>query len=579
MKPEITFMRKNVMEKMLIKELFKKNKLNLTITVIAAFLVSAGNIVISWLIKEIVDFIAGGSNYSIGILIAVAVCGILTILAAGALDYFFLSKFRANAMHQYRAYVFDCIMKKKIGSFSGEGTSLYISALSNDVNTIEEKFVAPLQNVIQTAVTFAAAVALMIWYSPVLTLITIAFSIIPVIVSLTMGNKAADAEKKVSDKKESYIGLLKDTLTGFSVIKSFKAEENITKEHEEINEAVKSASKGRTKINLLISYSSALAGSLMQLGVFIAAALLSISNESITGGVAIVFVQLINYILSPIQVFPEYFAGVKASKALIDKLARALNTNVSDEGEKLSPNLLDKIEIKDLNFAYEQEKAVLCDINMEFNAGGCYAIVGASGSGKSTLLKLLLNFTHDYEGQISYDGKELKNVSHSSLYDLVSIIQQDVFIFNNTIRNNITMFKSFPEEDIERAIRLSGLKNLIDRKGEEYLCGENGSLLSGGERQRISIARALLRKTPVLLVDEATASLDAETSLEVMRAILNLEGFTRIIVTHDLDEFVLKRCTELFALKNGVLVEHGTFANLMGEKNYFYSLYNVSQNI
>ena len=579
MKPEITFMRKNVMEKMLIKELFKKNKLNLTITVIAAFLVSAGNIVISWLIKEIVDFISGGSNYSIGILIAVAVCGILTILAAGALDYFFLSKFRANAMHQYRAYVFDCIMKKKIGSFSGEGTSLYLSALSNDVNTIEEKFVAPLQNVIQTAVTFAAAVALMIWYNPVLTLITIAFSIIPVIVSLTMGNKAADAEKKVSDKKESYIGLLKDTLTGFSVIKSFKAEENITKEHEEINEAVKSASKGRTKINLLISYSSALAGSLMQLGVFIAAALLSISNESITGGVAIVFVQLINYILSPIQVFPEYFAGVKASKALIDKLARALNTNVSDEGEKLSPNLLDKIEIKDLNFAYEQEKAVLCDINMEFNAGGCYAIVGASGSGKSTLLKLLLNFTHDYEGQISYDGKELKNVSHSSLYDLVSIIQQDVFIFNNTIRNNITMFKSFPEEDIERAIRLSGLKNLIDRKGEEYLCGENGSLLSGGERQRISIARALLRKTPVLLVDEATASLDAETSLEVMRAILNLEGFTRIIVTHDLDEFVLKRCTELFALKNGVLVEHGTFANLMGEKNYFYSLYNVSQNI
>ena len=447
------------------------------------------------------------------------------------------------------------------------------------MNTIEEKFIAPLQNVIQTAVTFAAAVVLMIWYSPVLTLITIAFSIIPVIVSLTMGNKAADAEKKVSDKKESYIGLLKDALTGFSVIKSFKAEENITKEHEEINEAVKSASKGRTKINLLISYSSALAGSFMQLGVFIAAALLSISNDKITGGVAIVFVQLINYILSPIQVFPEYFAGVKASKALIEKLARALNTNISDEGENLSPNLHDNIEIKNLNFAYEQGKAVLSDVNMEFNAGGCYAIVGASGSGKSTLLKLLLNFTHDYEGQISYDGKELRNVSHSSLYDLVSIIQQDVFIFNNTIRNNITMFKSFPEEDIERAIRLSGLKNLIDRKGEEYLCGENGSLLSGGERQRISIARALLRKTPVLLVDEATASLDAETSLEVMRAILNLEGFTRIIVTHDLDEFVLKRCTELFALKNGVLVEHGTFANLMEEKNYFYSLYNVSQSI
>ena len=183
----------------------------------------------------------------------------------------------------------------------------------------------------------------------------------------------------------------------------------------------------------------------------------------------------------------------------------------------------------------------------------------------------------NYQGEIRYDGKELKTVSAGSLYDLVSIIQQNVFIFNSTIRDNITMFSEFPEEEIDHAVRLSGLKKLIDEKGADYLCGENGAGLSGGERQRISIARALLRRTPVLFVDEATASLDAETSFDVLDAILHLDGYTRVIVTHDLDENILRRCTGLFALKNGAVSEKGTFDELMEKKEYFYSLYTVSQ--
>lgn len=214
---------------------------------------------------------------------------------------------------------------------------------------------------------------------------------------------------------------------------------------------------------------------------------------------------------------------------------------------------------------------------MELKAGGCYALVGGSGSGKSTILNLLMASSRDYQGEILYDGKELKTISAGSLYDLVSIIQQNVFVFNSTIRNNITMFSDFPEEEIERAIQLSGLSGLIREKGDNYLCGENVSGLSGGERQRISIARALLRKTPVLFVDEATASLDAETSFGVLDAILKLDGYTRIIVTHDLDENILRRCTGLFALKNGVVPEQGSFSELMDRKGYFYSLYTVAQ--
>ena len=561
-----------------IKELFRKNRFNFVMTVAAALLMAAAELVISWLIKEVSDLISGECKYGFWTLLIIAAAAFSLFIFAWLLDRTFLSEFHSKAMKQYREYAFGRLMEKGIQAFSGENTSLYISALSNDVKTIEQDFLGKLQRVVQAAVTFIGALGLMLWYSPLLTLIAIGFSLLPIIVSVVLGDRAARAEKAVSDRKESYTGMLKDALTGFSVIKSFKAEKNIARLNDQSNSAVAGAVKRRTRIDVLVGYASGIAGGILQFGVFFVAAALALSGKAgITAGTAIVFVQLLNYVLAPIQIFPAFFAGTKASFGLIDKLAAALNKNIPDEGEAIEPKLESGISIRDLNFAYEEGKTVLGDVDMELRAGGCYALVGGSGSGKSTILNLLMASSENYSGEILYDGKELRDISASSLYDLVSIIQQNVFVFNSTIRDNITMFSDFPEEEIARAVRLSGLSRLIDEKGEDYLCGENGSGLSGGERQRISIARALLRKTPVLFVDEATASLDAETSFEVLDAILELEGYTRVIVTHDLDEGILRRCTGLFALKNGAVTEHGTFAELMAEKGYFYSLFTVSQ--
>ena len=560
-----------------IRELFRNNQFNLAMTVLAALLVAAAELVISWLIKEVADLISGESPYGFGTLLIITCGAFAMFLLGGVLDRAFLSEFRAKAMRQYREYVFDRLMEKGIQAFSGENSSLYLSALSNDVNTIETDFIGKLQNIVQVGIAFIGALGLMIWCSPLLTLIAIGFSLLPIIVSVVLGDKAARAEKNVSDQKERYTGMLKDALTGFSVIKSFKAEKSISDLHDHSNAGVAEASKKRTKVRVLVFYASSIAGGILQIGVFFVAAALALSGKGITAGTAIVFVQLLNYVLGPIQVFPEFFAGAKASFGLIDKLAQALNKNVPDEGEQIAPQLSEGISLRDLAFAYEEGKPVLSDVDMELRAGGCYALVGGSGSGKSTLLNLLMAFSKNYQGEILYDGKELKTVSTGSLYDLVSIIQQNVFVFNSTIRDNITMFSEFPEEEIDRAVRLSGLKKLIDEKGPDYLCGENGSGLSGGERQRISIARALLRKTPVLFVDEATASLDAETSFEVLDAILKLDGFTRVLVTHDLDENILRRCSGLFALKNGAVSEQGSFDELMERKGYFYSLFTVSQ--
>ena len=561
-----------------VKELFRKNKFNLVMTVIAALCAAASSLVISWTLKGISDLISGDTDISFRTLLLVAIVGFALMGLAWVLDCTFLSAFRAKAMRQYRKYAFDRLLEKGIQAFSGENSARYLSALSNDANAIEQDYVRMLQNVIQVAITFVGALGLMLWYSPLLTLIAIGFSLLPIVVSIVLGDRAAKAEKQVSDRKESYTGMLKDVLSGFAVVKSFKAEKSITGIHDESNRSVADAAKTREKVKLHVSYASGVAGGALQFGVFFVAAALALSGRGgITAGTAIVFVQLLNYVLAPIQVFPTYYAGKKSAYGLIDKLAQALSQNIPDEGEAIEPKLTKGIAIRDLNFAYEAGKTVLHDVDMDLKAGGCYALVGGSGSGKSTILNLLMASSDNYSGQILYDDRELKTVSASSLYDLVSIIQQNVFVFNSTIRDNITMFSDFPEEEIDRAVRLSGLKKLMDEKGADYLCGENGSGLSGGERQRISIARALLRKTPVLFVDEATASLDAETSFEVLDAILKLDGYTRVLVTHDLDENILKRCSGLFALKNGVVTERGTFDELMAEKGYFYSLFTVSQ--
>ncbi|MDE6673845.1 MAG: ATP-binding cassette domain-containing protein, partial [Acetatifactor sp.] len=195
----------------------------------------------------------------------------------------------------------------------------------------------------------------------------------------------------------------------------------------------------------------------------------------------------------------------------------------------------------------------------------------------STLLNLLMAASLNYDGKILFDDTELQNIAPETLYELLSVIQQNVFVFNASIKDNVTMFRSFPQGEIDRAIAHAHLSGLLAERGENYLCGENGNGLSGGEKQRISIARSLLKKSSVLLADEVTAALDAQTAYQVSSDILDLSGITRIVVTHTLEENLLRRYDGIVVLKNGSIVETGSFSELMARKEYFYALFTVAQ--
>lgn len=557
-------------------QLFYKNKMYFIASVIMTIVMSFLNLMISWLIQQIMDSMANQNMQSVVRCAWIAASVVIAYTVANAVYRAVYPRFLQRAMQQYRDYAFSRLTQKSLRSFSKEGTALYVSALTNDCTSIENNYLAATFTLIELLFCFLGALIMMLYYSPVMLVLAVALSFLPVAVSMTAGNRLTEQEKEISKKNERFVSIVNELLSGFPVIKSFRAEAQASRLFSQRNEQAEEAKKNKRRTEQLISLLANDAGIIAQMGIFLAGAWLAISGKGVTAGVVIVFVQLMNYILNPISQVPLLWSNRKAAIALMEKLSDALSENVREEGREKLNGFSEKIEVKDLTYGYEPESHVLKDLDVQFDAGKSYAIVGGSGSGKSTLLNLLMGSSSNYQGEICIDDVSIKNIESESLYQLMTSVQQNVFVFNDTIRNNVTMFHEFPDKEVTLALERSGLSEFIEKRGEDFVCGENGANLSGGERQRISIARALLRKSPILLVDEATAALDAATARAVSFSILNLVGMTRIVVTHRLEEAILRRYDKILVMKNGTICEQGNFDTLMQQKGQFYSLFQIA---
>ena len=560
------------------RQFYKGNKLAFGVAVFTALTMAILSLSTSWLIQQLMDTISGVEG-ALGLkTLALLTVGLICLaVVMGMVEYASKPRFMKKAIQQYKEFAFESLLKKNINTFNGEAAASYISALSNDVTSIEANYLEKQFGLITSLVMFTGAFIMMLLYSPLLTLIVVLLLILPVIASAMVGNKMEATELAVSKKNESLTDTIKEIIGGFSVVKSFKAEKAVLQFFLKSNAAVEDAKCKKSKIAILIETISSTAGITAQMGVFIAGAYLAISGKGVTPGIVMAFVNLMNFLLQPIAALPEIFASRKASVALMDKLCDLLNKNVTKEKDEVIDTLKQGITVQNLSFGYKEDEDVIKGLNLSLEEGKSYALVGASGCGKSTLLNLFLAAYDNYEGRIFYDNHELRDISSEALYDVVSVIQQNVVIFNATLRDNITMFRDIPKEEVDRVIDAAGLRTFVEEHGEDYLCGENGNLLSGGERQRISIARSLLRKVSVLLVDEATAALDKQTAYQVSNAILDIQDVMKVVITHSLEENLLNRFDEIIVLKAGEVAEKGTFEELMKKKEYFYSLYTVAQ--
>lgn len=559
-----------------IHQLYYKNRINFIVTIILTIAMSSLNLMISWLIQQIMDCTANQDMQALVRSAWIVIIVVVIYTIANVMYRAVYPRFLQRAMQQYRDYAFSRLTQKSLRSFSKEGTALYVSALTNDCTSIENNYLAATFTLIELLFCFLGALIMMLYYSPVMLVLAVALSFLPVAVSMTAGNRLTEQEKEISKKNEHFVSIVNELLSGFPVIKSFRAETQASRLFSQRNEQAEEAKKNKRRTEQMISLLANDAGIIAQMGIFLAGAWLAISGKGVTAGVVIVFVQLMNYILNPISQVPLLWSNRKAAIALMEKLSDALSENVREEGREKLNGFSEKIEVKDLTYGYEPESPVLKDLDVQFDAGKRYAIVGGSGSGKSTLLNLLMGGSSNYQGEICIDSVSIKNIESESLYQLMTSVQQNVFVFNDTIRNNVTMFHEFSDKEVTLALERSGLSEFIEKRGEDFVCGENGANLSGGERQRISIARALLRKSPILLVDEATAALDAATARSVSFSILNLVGMTRIVVTHRLEEAILRRYDKILVMKNGTICEQGNFDTLMQQKGQFYSLFQIA---
>ena len=557
----------------------RHNHVNFTLSVIGSLLSGTMCMGISWLTGELVDLAAGKSSFSIEQLLWIFLVLAAFFLFASFLNWYAKPAYIKKALENYKGLLFQKLTGKNVTSFKTESTSTYLSALTNDCNSIETNLLDKEFWFIYRMSSFFCALALMLYYSPLLTGIAIGITFIPLLVSLLSGRKLAAREVEVSERNQGFTAIISDCLNGFSAVKIFRAEKEVSEMFSKENSKLEDSKFKRSRLRILIDTLGTFSGMFAQVTVFFAGAYLAISGNALTAGNVIIFVNLMNYIIAPVAELPGLLAARKAAGALIEKVAKDLEKSSYKGGEKELAKLENGISLKNVSFAYEEGKEILHDISVDFEAGKSYAIVGSSGSGKSTLLNLILSGAcgADYSGEICWDDTDLKDYSSDSLFGQVESIEQNVFLFNSSIKDNITMFRDFPEEKIEEAAARANLTELINERGSDYLCGESGNGLSGGEKQRISIARSLLKDSSLLLADEITAALDSQTAHKVSSDILDLDGVTRIVVTHSLEENLMKRYDKILVMRNGHIEEEGTFDELIDKKGYFHALFTVEE--
>lgn len=559
-----------------LKEIVCQSRKWLVMAGIAMLILNIYNIVISWLLQTIIDIVSGDSSMTILQVGIIAMITFLIFIAAYVIYRVARPKYLYQAMLCYKQKIFCKMIDKNLSSFRKENTSQYLSMYTNDAKMIEMYYFDSVLEMIDLTVSFVGALLLMLWYSPILTVFGLILSVLPIAASLPIANKMAEAERKVSDGNGEFVSIVRDILQGFPVIKSFQAEKEMKKNFFRENERMEHLKYQSRYIEESINLWGTAASVMMRLGIFLIGAWMSVSGYGVTPGIVLVFLQLMNYVISPIERIPSILAKRKAAIGLIEKMLVSVQINQEQMKENKIGMLKKGISLKDVSVSIGN-KNVLHHLNFEFEIGKKYAVVGSSGAGKSTLINTIMGGFSPVQGEVLFDGIDSREIQPESLFQVMALVQQSVFVFRDTIRNNITLFKEFDEEKVKKAADQAGLRELIDKRGLNDSCGENGNKLSGGERQRIAIARALLRGSQVLLLDEATAALDNQTSYAVIDAVLSMKEMTEIIVTHRLEEKLLYQYDEILVMHAGEIVEKGTFQELMQKKGFFYSLYVVSK--
>lgn len=558
------------------KQLIKNHQKAFYAFMIFNILVPLTNIAFAYSIKGIID---SGMSQNEDALTQAVLIGATVIFIYAGLNFISLrlkNKLVRQIMSRYKNKVFQSILDRDYRDFYKEKSGKFISVLTENMKKIEQDYLHQYFNISKNLSLMIFSLLAMFIGNWFLTLLVIIASIIPMMISGFIGHKSAYLQKRAMIANQKYLAKVKDILAGFLVIKSFNVKEAICQDYSHESEKFDEINFIKRKFDVLANVISQLSGMIVFLVAFGGGMYLVFNGYTTIGSVTAI-VQLVNFVVMPLNEIGMGMSKFREGQATLDafevKDVTELQTGETKE------YFDDVISFSNIDFSYPNtEEKIFNHLSLKIQKGEKIAIVGMSGSGKSTLLNLLLRFYDVTSGYISIDNKDLQAISAESLYNLMTIVQQDVYIFDDTLRANITLNQSFTDEEIKKAVHQSGLERYVleNESGLQALCGENGSNLSGGQKQRLSIARALIRKTPILLLDEATSSLDNQVTTEIESSILDIQNLTALVVTHKLNENILKKYDRILFMKAGVIVEDGSFCDLMARRGEFYKLFDLS---
>lgn len=565
-------------EQIFVHGYFGRNKGILTGFVIFSIMSGTSYMLWSFLFEQASRFAGGTIDTSIQQLCLSAGLCLLYFVVSQQLMFYFQRRLLKQINTQLKQDVFHALMKKGVAKFTEKNSAVYLSVLNNDVTNLENNYFAKIPEILQNGFVFLTCAGVLCYYDVRIVCLVILTALLPVAVPFLIGEKLSQKSKALYEKLENYNRKLKDWMGGFEVIHSFRVEDEVKKRFaKSVEDVEKRRYEGRRYQNpygiltLLLTYL------ILSIQLFISAYL--VFTGSISERMLLSIFYLISSVNNPIREIAYLLLDVKAAIPNARKVETLLNER-PEESKKTGESVKSvmPLELKDVRFGYTKAKEVLHGVNMCFEKGKKYAIVGSSGCGKSTLLKLLANYYEDYEGEILIGEQELRMIERKSLSRKIAMIHQNVFLFEDTLRANITMFQEYPDEEIKAAVKKAGLEKIVEDNplGTEQMVCENGNNFSGGEKQRIAIARAILTRAEVLLLDEATSSLDAELSMQIEELILSQKETTILNVTHRFHESILRQYDCILTMHQGKIVEMGTFEELMKKKQFFYSLYTVN---
>jgi subfamily B ATP-binding cassette protein MsbA len=496
-------------------------------------------------------------------------------------SYYVLAPVRYSISKKYNIALYDKILKLPISFFSEQKKGDILSRAGSDVLELENSVTAAMESIIKDPLNIIGILIFLFFLSFKLTLFVFIFLPISGFIVGRIGKSLKKQTSTAQIKWGEIISNLEETLSGLRIIKAFNAEDKMKKRSDGLTNEMFVIKTNMQYRRDIASPLSEFLGICIVCGVLWFGGRLVLTGQIMSPGAFITYVAIFSQIINPAKALSSAYYHVQKGAATLDRLNEILLAPITvddnDNGKKLQ-SFEHAIEFKNVSFSYN-ERMILNNINLIIPKGKTIALVGSSGAGKSTLADLVPRFHDVSSGEILIDGVNIKDYSLQSIRDKISIVTQEPILFNDTIANNISLGnQTAPFSEIEEAARIANAHQFIIKKEDGFNSniGDRGGKLSGGERQRLTIARAVLKNPPILILDEATSSLDTESERLVQDAINNMmQNRTSIVIAHRLS--TIRTADEIVVLQNGTIVERGTHEDLVAKDGFYNKLVQMQE--